>query len=203
MSRLGTRALVLAVLTPLLAWGQPSGVPSGRQVRTLVDEVVAARHADKNDMVLDLDARVRARWGDFETFPLTIVRQESLSVDLSSPFMRYRQTLAAYLKIDRPLSDIRWVDGAVVAVEPLRIDAPDVVRISMERAGRPVQPIESDLEPMTFTNGSGEQAVIHAGEVIFPMSAVAPGAPVTVTVVPRTGASIVTAIDEAQLRMLK
>ena len=157
--------LALAVAAPLLAWGQPTGSPTAGQVRALTRDVQAAKHDDKSDMVLDLDARVRARWGDFETFPLSIVRQEGLSVVLTTPFMRYRSSLTAFLKIDPPLADLPWVDGVVVSVEPLRIDAPDVARIVIERRGRAVPPLENRLKAMTFTNGNGDQSVLHAGDL--------------------------------------
>ena len=138
--------LALAIAAPLLVWGQSTGLPTADQIRALTRDVQAARHDDKSDLVLDLDARVRARWGDFETFPLSIVRQESLSVVLTTPFMRYRSSLTAYLKIDRPLADLPWIDGVVVSVEPLRIDAPDVARVVIERGGRAVPPLENQLE---------------------------------------------------------
>ena len=176
---------------------------TARQIRALTAGVQSARHVDKSDMVLDLDARVRARWGDFESFPVSIVRQDMLSVVLTTPFLRYRRTLAQYLKIDRPLADIPWIDGVVVSVEPLRIDAPDITDVVIERGGRKVPPIESRLRPMTFANGSGEQAALHAGDVRFPLSAVAPGAPVTISVVPSTGTPLVTVLAEAQLSLLK
>ncbi len=203
MSDLRVPVLALAVAAPLLAWGQPTGSPTADQIRALTRDVQAAKHDDKSDMVLDLDARVRARWGDFETFPLSIVHQESLSVVLTTPFMRYRSSLTAYLKIDRPLADLPWVDGVVVSVEPLRIDAPDVARVVIERGGRAVLPLENRLRPMTFTNGSGAESVIHAGEVRFPLEAVAPGASVRVSVVPLTGAPMTVTLDEQQLLLLK
>ncbi len=195
--------LALVVSVPLAAWSQPVGPMTARQIRALTADVQSARHDDKNDMVLDLDARVRARWGDFESFPVSIVRQDSLSVVLTTPFLRYRGALAAYLRIDRPLADIPWTDGVVVSVEPLRIDAPDVTAIVIERGGQKVPPIENGLKVMSFTNGNGDRSALHAGDVRFPLSAVARGAPVTVSVVPSTGAPIVVAIDEAQLQLLK
>jgi len=203
VSSLRVPALAIAVSAPLLAWSQPVGPMTVRQVRALTEDVQSARHVDKSDMVLDLDARVRARWGDFESFPVSIVRQAKLSVVLTTPFLRYRRTLAEYLKIDRPLADIPWIDGVVVSVEPLRIDAPDITAVVIERGGQKVPPIESRLKLMTFTNGSGEQSAIHAGDVRFPLSAVAPGAPVIVSVVTSVGAPLVTVLEDAQLSLLK
>jgi hypothetical protein len=203
MRHLSVPALALVLSAPLPSWAQAAGAPTGRQIRALTADAQSARHSDKNDMVLDLDARVRARWGDFETFPLSIIRQESLSVVLTTPFMRYRRLLTEYLKIDRSLADLPWVDGVTVSVEPLRIDAPDVTSVTIERGGRAVPPVENRLRAMTFINGSGAQSVIRAGDVRFPLEAVAPGAPVTISVVPAGGAVTVVKLDEGQLRLLK
>jgi hypothetical protein len=56
---------------------------------------------------------------------------------------------------------------------------------------------------MAFTNGAGDSATIHAGEVRFPMSAFAPGATVTVTAVPASGETFKYELDESQLGTLK
>ena len=57
VSSLRVSAFVLAVSVPLLAWGQPVvGPMTARQIRALTANVQSARHADKNDLVLDLDA---------------------------------------------------------------------------------------------------------------------------------------------------
>jgi hypothetical protein len=56
---------------------------------------------------------------------------------------------------------------------------------------------------MTFTNGAGDTAVMHAGEVRFPMSAFVPGATVTVSAIPRTGEPFAVTLDDSQLQTLK
>jgi hypothetical protein len=56
---------------------------------------------------------------------------------------------------------------------------------------------------MQFTNGSGDSASLHAGEVHYPVSAFAPGATVTVTAFPASGEPFVVTFDDAQLRQLK
>jgi hypothetical protein len=38
-------------------------------------------------MLLALDRRFRARWGDFESFPVSIVRREDLTITLSTPYL--------------------------------------------------------------------------------------------------------------------
>ena len=54
------------------------------------------------------------RFGDFESFPITIVKREDLSIVLSTPFMTYRRTLAEYLRMGDPLARIPWIPSAVV-----------------------------------------------------------------------------------------
>ena len=162
-----------------------------------------AKAADATEIVLALDASVRAEWGDFESFPISIVRREDLAVLLTTPYIAYRRTLANYLRIDRPLDEIPWVAAAVVDVEPARIDAPDIIRIVVERGGTAVAPLENLLKPRTYMNGNGEQAVIHGGEVRFPLSAFAPGSPVSISAIPQAGAAFVMRLNDEQLRTLK
>jgi hypothetical protein len=117
--------------------------------------------------------------------------------------MTYRRALAEYLRMNEPISRIPWVPEAVITVDPLQINAPDITRVVVERSGRPVLPGQSSLRPMTFTNGSGDSAVIHAGDVRFSMSAFAPGVTVTVSAVPRTGDPFSVTLDDSQLGTLK
>lgn len=173
------------------------------RVRSLTRDAQSAARGDKNEFVLGLDARVRARWGDFETFPVWVVRRDDLRVELSMPYMTYRRTLAEYLLINRPIKDVPWIAAGVIAVEPSRIDAPDIIRIVVERDGQSVPPLQNLLRPMRFANGNGGEAMLNAGEVRFPMSAFAPGARVTMTAVARTGPPFAMALGESQLQTLK
>jgi hypothetical protein len=173
------------------------------RVRALTREAQSAARGDKSELVLGLDERFRARWGDFESFPISLVRREDLSVVLTSPFMTYRRTLAEFLQIDRPVRDVPWIDAAVVTVTPSRIDAPDIARVVVERDGKAVAEAASTLKPMTFSNGSDQEARLHAGEVRFAMSAFAPGARVIVSAVPNTGSPFAVTLSDAQLRTFK
>ena len=112
-------------------------------------------------------------------------------------------TYADYLRLDRPIGDTPWIPAAVIAVAPERLDAPDITRIVVERGGTRVPPVDNLLRLMTFTNGGGDQALIHGGEVHFPMSAFAPGASVTIFAIPQAGPAFQMTLDEAQLRTLK
>jgi hypothetical protein len=172
-------------------------------IRELAVQARTAARGDKNEIVLSLDDRVRSRWGDFETYPVPIVKREDLRVDLTTPYMTYRLTLVTYLLSDRPVDAVPWTAGAVVHVEPTRIDAPDIIRIVVERGGRAVTPLEDRLRPASFSDGSGGQAVIHAGEVRFPLAAFAPGASVTIRAVPATGDAFAATLDDARLAILR
>lgn len=193
--------LTLAASIGLLA--QRAEPMTAARVRALTKQAQAEARGDKNEVVLALDRRFRARWGDFESFPVSIVRREDLAIMLSTPYMTYRQALAEHLRMSDPVANIPWIASAVISVDPGRLGAPDITRVVVERNDKPVPPLESLLKPMSFTNGSGDTAVIHAGEVRFPMSAFAPGALVTVTAIPRAGTGFVFTLDESQLQTLK
>jgi hypothetical protein len=194
---------LVAVAAPIGLLAQKPEPITAARVRALTREAEAEARGDKNEVVIALDRRFRTRWGDFESFPVSIVRREDLSIILSTPYMTYRRALAEYLRIGDPLAGIPWIDSGVVTVSPGQIGAPDITRVVVERDGKAVPPLEDRLKPMSFTNGSGETAVMHAGDVRFPMSAFAPGAAVTLTAVPHEGASFMFALDAGLLQTLK
>jgi hypothetical protein len=194
---------LVAVAAPIGLHAQKREPMTAARVRTLTREAQAEARGDKNEIVLALDRRFRARWGDFESFPVSIVRREDLSIILSTPYMTYRRALADHLRMGHSVAGIPWIEAGVVTVSPGHIDAPDITHVIVERDGKAVPPLESLLKAMSFTNGSGESAVIHAGDVRFPMSAFAPGASVTLTAVPDAGASFVFTLDASLLQTLK
>jgi hypothetical protein len=181
---------------------RPEPVTESR-VRALAREAEREARGDKTEIVLALDEKFRARFGDFESFPITMVRREDLSIVLSTPFMSYRRALAEYLRMGDPLAKIPWSPAAVINVGPMQLGAPDITGLVVERDGKAVPPLENALKPMTFTNGSGESAVIHAGDVRYPMSAFAPGAVVRIVATPRTGEPFTLTLEESQLQTLK
>ena len=195
--------LCLAIAAPIGVVAQRAEPITVARVRALAREAEAEGKGDKSEIVLALDRKFRQRWGEFESFPVSILRREDLSLLLSTPYMTYRRALAEYLRMGDPLANIPWVPTAVVSVSPAQIGSPDIIKIIVERDGKAVAPLETRLKPMSFANGSGQTAIIHAGEVRFPMSAFAPGASVTVTAVPASGASFVFTFDADLLQTLK
>ena len=198
-------AIVLGtVLPPLSAQAQKTEPLTEARVRAFLKAARAEADADDpGSIVLGLDKRVRERWGDFETFPISILRREELNIILTTPYMGFRRGLADRLRFFQPIDNVPWVDAAVIAVDRLRTDPPDIVSVQVRRNGKEIPPLKNLLRPMTFVNGRGEQVVAHAGEVQFPMSAFAPGAGVTITATPQDGSPFVVTLEDAQLRMLR
>ena len=195
--------LCATAIPTLVAQGPRREPMTPAAVRAMTKDAESAARGDKNEVVLGLDSRVRARWGDFESFPITIVRREDLSIVLSTPFMTYRRALAEYLRMNDSLDKIPWIPTAVVTISPSRLEAPDILRIVVERDGKEIAAAENLLKPMAFTNGSGDAATIHAGEVRFPMTAFAPGAGVKIAAVPAKGETFTYELDDGQLATLK
>jgi hypothetical protein len=195
--------VLCVVLASAIVAAQRTEPVTESRVRALTREAQSEAKGDKTDTVLALDRRFRERFGDFESFPITIVKREDLSVVLSTPFMSYRRALAEYLRMGDPIAKIPWIPTAVINVGPMQLGAPDITRVVVERDGKPVQPADNLLKPMTFTNGNGDSARIHAGDIRFPMTAFAPGAPVTISVVPSQGEPFVLRLDDSQLATLK
>lgn len=197
------RVLVVAFCATIAVSAQRVEPITAARVRALTKEAEAEAKGDKTEVVLALDRKFRQRWGDFESFPITIVKREDLTIVLSTPFMSYRRALAQYLRVENPLANIPWVNSAVVTVGPLQIDAPDIKEVVVSRNGKAVAPLDNRLKAMSFANGNGQTAMIHAGEVRFPVSAFAPGARVVVTATPASGEPFAFTLDDTQLQMLK
>jgi len=49
---------------------------------------VAEAKGDGNTLVLGLDRRFRERWGDFESFPVSITKRDDITIVLTMPYMR-------------------------------------------------------------------------------------------------------------------
>ena len=180
----------------------PAPVVEAR-VRAFAQQAQRESRGDATALVLALDRQAREAWGEIETFPISIVRREDLLVTLSTPYMAYRRGVIDVLRTKRPIATVPWIDTAVVSVSPSRLGAPDIGAVILSRDRRDVSPTRSTLRTMTFSNGAGDQGVLHAGEVHFPATALAPGARVTLTVRPRDGEGFQYAFSDAELATLK
>ena len=192
----------VAVATPLVA-GQFGPPITEARVRALARQAQRESRGDTTAVVLALDRHVRETWGEFESFPLSIVHRDDLLVTLSTPYMAFRRAVVDVLLTKRRLEDSLWVETAVVSVAPARLGSPDIDAVLLTRDGRDVPPVVNGLKPMTFSNGGGESTVLHAGDVHFPALAFAPAAHVVLTLRVRTGDPFIYAFDETELAVLK
>lgn len=186
-----------------LAAAQPRGPVTEARVRAMAREAARESRGDATELVLALDRRVRGEWGDFESFPLSIVRSDELLVTLTSPYMAFRRSIVDMLRTARTVDRAVWTDAAVVTVTPLRLGAPDIDSVSLLRDGRGVAPVSSALRPMTFSSGTGAESVLHAGDVHFAPSALLPGGTVVLTLMPRGRDPIVYTFTDSELSALR
>jgi hypothetical protein len=194
---------VFLCLHAVNATGQTSEPLSEARVRVLAQQAQRESKGDPTELVLALDRHVRDTWGEFESFPISIVRREDLLVILSTPYMAYRRSVVDVLRTKRPIDQAVWLSTAVLTISPARLGAPDFETVLLTRDGREVAPAKSALRPMTFADGTGNQSVLHAGDIYFAPSAFAPGARVVLTLRPREGNAIEYAFSDEQLRTLK
>jgi hypothetical protein len=190
-------------MTAVVPAGQSAEPITEAPLRALARQASRDSKGDPTELILGLDRRVRERWGDFESFPLSIVREPDLLVTVSAPYMSFRRSVVDVLRSGRSIDKATWAGAVVVAITPRGLAAPDIELVTVARNGRPVPPIRSALRPMTFSNGTGDEGVIHAGEVHFAASVVSPGAAVVLTLVPRDRAPIVYTFTDAELGTLR
>ena len=117
--------------------------------------------------------------------------------------MLFRNSLVDMLRSGRPVGQAVWTSMVVVAITPQRLTAADIELVALSRDGRAVAPLRQALRPMRFSSGTGEERMIHAGEVGFAAAAFSPGGDVVLTLTPRGGHPIVHAFSEDELGTLK
>jgi hypothetical protein len=183
---------------------RPAGPPlTESRIRAFARQARSEARGDTTELILALDRHVRDTWGEFDSFPLSILKSEDLLVTLTGPYLAYRRSAIDMLRTRRPIDEARWLDAAVLSVTPLRLGAPDIVLIDLTRDGVAVPAQRNTLRPMTFDNGAGAQGVINAGDVQYPMAAFAPGGAVALRLQPRSGDPIVYRFTDAELSGLK
>jgi hypothetical protein len=173
------------------------------RVRELARQAERDARGDATEIVISLDQRVRERWGDFESFPLTIVRDDDLLVTVTAPYLSFRNSLVDMLRSGRPIDQAVWTNMVVVAITPRRLGAPNIESVVVSRNGRPVVAVKNALRPMRFSNGTGDEGVLHAGEIGFSPSAFLPGATTVLTLTPRDGDPIVHGFSDDELGTLR
>ena len=96
---------VLAVI--LFGAGAARGAQSSEpltesRVRGFARQADREAKGDATETVLTLDRLVRERLGDFESFPLSVVRNDEILVTVTAPYMAFRRSLIDILRAGRP-----------------------------------------------------------------------------------------------------
>ena len=195
--------LILLTMLPAVNLSQSASPLTEETIRTFTREAEAEAMGDNNALVRGVDKRVRALVGDFESFPIYFESRDDISIMLLTPYMSYRMALIERLRRMEPSNDIPWEGSAVIRVGPKQIDSPDIIRIVVQRDGKQIPPLKTLLTPREFKTRIGAATTIHAGDVLFPMTAFSPGATVTITAIPNSGINLVQTLQTAQLERLK
>jgi len=207
-----TIAAIVLLGLPIKAPTVPLSSSISAQTREAVSEArvrdfvrQAAREAKNNptETILDLDRRVRDRWGDFESFPLSILRNEDVLVAVTAPYLSFRNSLVDMLRSGRSISQAVWTNMVTVTITLRRLGASDIHSVVVTSNNQMVAPTRNALRPMRFSSGSGEEGVLHAGNVSFAPSAVAPGGAVVMRLTRRDADSIVHVFSDDELNTLK
>jgi hypothetical protein len=119
------------------------------------------------------------------------------------PYQTYRRELSEAMRKHDPIDGLVIPTVVAIVVLPSQIDSPDIVKIIVERDGQVVPPLQSDLGPKPFLTRMGGSKMVNAGTVVYQCSVFAPGATVTVTVVPDYGRNIINTFTTSQLVDMK
>jgi hypothetical protein len=182
--RLLACAIVLALISSIRADAQ-------QLTKAMVDEMLDFAKAAQStsstptDAVRTFEAKCEDRFG--AAAPMYLVESKSIRVALVTPMMVVRIEIASHLRKMEPLGTVSAATGVGIRVEPLRIDSMDVANIVVTRDRQRVEPIRSTLTSQVLHTAAGATVSKHAGVILFPETAFAPGAAVHVSVIPEAG----------------
>jgi hypothetical protein len=124
---------------------------------------------------------------------------DALLVAVFPRYASFRFALSEAMRMREPVSGLEVPRRIRVGVSPSQIDAPDISRVIVERDGKVIAPVVNRLVPTQMTTRMGVKAVLHAGDVEYNCSTVAPGAQVTVIAIPRSGDNIEKTFTQREL----
>lgn len=177
---------------------------AGADLRTLAT-TLRTTNPDDDDFIRALDKAVHP---DLEgvtssTDAVTVGFADGFLIQAVFPYGRYRSDLIEALRKKEPIEGALMLAAVEISVYPSRIDAPDIIRIVVERDGKAATPIANTLKPTEMITRWRVKAFLHAGGVLYPCSAFAAGAKVTVTAIPRNGSNFTKTFSSAELATLK
>ena len=182
------------------------------QVRALAEKAAAQAGGDVAAFQRAFRTLARAEAPDYNG-PATIVGSGALRITVAGPVAKFERAVMETLAKGQPLARVEWSADATVFVEPQQADAPDIERVVVQRsdASRPlgseivIAPLASTLAARPLQFVSGATRTLHAGHLVFPLSAFEPGAGVMVRViaVPAGAAPINRTFTSLQLRAVQ
>jgi hypothetical protein len=182
------------------------------QVRQLAEAAAALAKGDPQAFQRAFRTAVRGVSPDYAG-PQTVFGSGALRIVLSGPLAKFETAAMTALGQGQPIGRVAWSAEATVAVLPQQPEAPDIERIVVQRsdASRPlgseivIAPLATTLATRPVQFASGATRMMHAGEVVFPLSAFDPGEGVMVRViaVPAGAAPINRTFTALQLRAVQ
>jgi len=187
-----------------VAWADCSPRPSGLKatVAATVEKLRGLpQEAHEVMFALELDAAVGLDPLFMALHPtVRVPTPEGLSIEVIFPYSLYRSQLKEAIRKREPLADVAIPAGVIsVTVTPSRIDAPDIIKIVVERDGKEVPPVLNGLKPTEVTTRMGAKDVLHAGVVAFPCAAFAPRGSSRIIAIPEAGTNITHEISDVEL----
>jgi hypothetical protein len=162
-----------------------------------------AKSSDEQDFFRALDSAVGVPPNRDFPGSATIGYRDGLSVNVLFPYGGYRMGLKDAIRKRDPLAAVLLVSSVMVMVTPGMIDAPDIIKVIVERDGVEVAPLSSTLTPTMMQTRTGAKEMIHSGILFYPCLAFAPGATVVVTAIPRQGDNLIKRFTAGELAQLK
>jgi hypothetical protein len=177
---------------------------AGADLRRLAN-TLRASNADDDDFIRALDKAVHPDLASVtsSTDAVTVGFADGLLIQAVFPYGRYRSDLIEALRKKEPIEGAQMLAAVEISVYPSRTTSPDIIRIVVERDGKAAVPIANTLAPTELTSRWRVKVVIHSGGVLYPCSAFAAGAKVTVTAIPRIGSTFTKTFSSAELATLK
>lgn len=174
--------------------------PSWREVKPIAKRL-ESEYRDPGEFVKALDLALSI--DPLSEGHATVFHSDDVSIFVMFPYGLYRSTVRDAIRMREPVDSADYPRAVVVNVSPSRIDAPDFVKIIVERDNVRVRPLASTLAPKLMETRMGAKRQVYSGQVIFPCAAFAPGATVVVTAIPASGTNEVLRLTSNLLERLR
>lgn len=185
--------IVLATLTPEHLYGQATVCRPSATELLEIGKKLRAEHSDLNAFIIALDRAIgidtarasRGEDGSIDLAPYT----SDIGIRVSYPPVLFRFLVMEAIRRREPVESVVVPNAVTVSVSVLRLGAPNIERVLVERNTKPVAAITGALRPTTQRSALGASVVLNEGTLAFPCSAFAPGATVNVVAIPTSGAN--------------